>query len=262
MKNSNVILVIILICSVITLFLGSKKLYHYYSWADEKTMVYPNVRIQPNDTIRIIMIGDSWAAYHHKNDTILAAMLQKELHKPVSVISSGMVGAKTKTIYELMFDTISPNGTQKLIASHPDYCIIFAGINDAVAKIGFRYYLHHYSLILKQLTSNRIKPIIIDMPNVDYYTTYKHEPVFMRIRHRLTGAIIKTNMWNFDEYKNALENYLSDNQLSNQIIYVRNTWNKDGYNDERQLYLTDNIHLNPKGYWLLDSIIAEEISMH
>lgn len=262
MKFRNFIFVIILISFVISLFIGSKKIYNYYSWADDRTTIYPNIRILPDDTIRIIIIGDSWAAYHHKNDTILGAMLQKKLHKPVSVVSSGMVGAKTKAIYELLFDTISANGTQRLIASHPNYCIIFAGINDAIAKMGVDNYLHHYSLILKQLCSNIIKPVIVDIPNVDYYNAYKREPVFMRIRHRLSSVIWETSMWNYDEYKNALVNYLSDNQLSNQTIYVRNRWNKDGYKDERQLYLLDNIHLNSKGYWLLDSIIAEEISNH
>lgn len=263
MKKYKYIVAISIIGCVYGIHIVSKKLYDYYSWAEEEPTNYHSNRIQADDTLRVIMIGDSWATYHHDNDTLLATMLQKKMHKPVQVISSGMVGAKTKTIYELMNDTLSSRGTLRLIATCPDYCIISAGINDAIAKMGTHNYCYHYGLIIKELISAGITPVIIDMPDVGYYSAYKREPLFMRIRHRLSSRFNKTDMWHFGDYRNALQAYISENQLANQIIYITaDSWNQQGFKDKRQLYLPDDIHLNKKGYFLLDSCIADRIPMH
>ena len=263
MKKLKILSAFIIIGSILFILIGGKRLFDYYSLAEERYTIYHTNRIIEDDTIRVIMIGDSWAAYHHDNDTILATMLQEKLHKPVHVISSGMVGAKTKAIYELMFDSISPIGTLDIIKRHPDYCIISAGINDAVAKMGAKNYCYHYGLIIKTLISSGVTPIIIDMPNVGFYSVYKREPFFIKIRHRISSLINRTDMWNFEEYRNAIDTYIKENRLTNQIIYIAaDSWNQQGFKDIRQLYLTDDIHLNRKGYFLLDSCIAERISSH
>lgn len=263
MKKYKYIIAISIIGCVYGILIISKRLYNYYSWAEEKPTNYHLSRIQADDTLKVIIIGDSWAAYHHDNDTLLSTMLQKKTHKSVHVISSGMIGAKTKAIYELTFDTLSSRGTQRLIATRPDYCIISAGINDAIAKMGPRNYCYHYGLIIKKLISAGITPVIIDMPDVGYYSAYKRESLLMKIRHRLSNTINRTGMWSFEEYRNALVAYLSENQLTNQIIYISSdSWNRQGFNDKRQLYLPDNIHLNARGYYLLDSCIADGISRY
>ena len=263
MKKYKYIIAISIIGCVYGILIISKRLYDYYSWAEERPTNYHISRIQADDTLRVIMIGDSWAAYHHDNDTLLSTMLQKKTHKSVHVISSGMVGAKTKAIYELTFDTLSSRGTQRLIATRPDYCIISAGINDAIAKMEPRNYCYHYGLIIKKLISAGITPVIIDMPDVGYYSAYKREPLLMRIRHRLSCLINKTDMWRFEDYRNALNGYITEKQLANQIIYITaDSWNQEGFKDKRQLYLSDDIHLNKEGYFLLDSCIAERIPIH
>ena len=260
MKKRNIIFVLILIGSIISLFIGSKKLYDYYSWADEKTASFPQNRILPYDTLRVLVIGDSWAAFHHNNDTILATMLRDKMRKPISVISSGMVGAKTKTIYELMFDTISFCGTQKLIKQHPDYCIISAGINDAIAKLGVQNYCFHYGLLINNLLSIGIKPIVLDMPDVDYKSVYQKESFIANIRHHISSWITNSQMWTFENYRKALDAKISQEGLKKHIIYVPSTeWNPKGFEDPRNLYLEDHIHLNQKGYLLLDSCLASYI---
>lgn len=260
MKKRKVIFVFIFICCIISLLWGSKKINDYYSWADEKTTTFPPDRIQSNDTLRVIMIGDSWAAFHHNNDTILSTLLQNKLRKPISVISSGMVGAKTKTIYELMFDTISSCGTQKLLKQHPDYCIISTGINDAIAKLGVQNYCFHYDLIINNLLSLGITPIVIDMPDVDYKAVYQKESIIANIRHKISSWITNSPMWTFDNYRKALYANISKEGLKYHIIYVPSTeWNPKGYEDPRIIYLEDHIHLNQKGYYLLDSCLASYI---
>jgi hypothetical protein len=239
--------------------LGYIKLHNYHSWAEEKTIIYKEREKIPDDTLRVVWIGDSWAAYHQSQDTTLASILRNRLNRPISVRSSGMVGAKTKAIYELMHDTSSHIGTQKLLEDLPDYCVISAGINDAVAKIGPQNYCYHYSLILKQLISNGITPICIDMPDVDYASVFQKEPLTMKVRHWVSNIVHKTCLWSFTDYRKALKHELSCNN-NKKIIYIDATiWNKDGYKDKRHLYLTDKIHLNNTGYHLLDSVIVSKI---
>ena len=115
-----------------------------------------------NDTLVVIFIGDSWAAYHSQYDLHLKLCIEAKVNKPTKVISRGTVGAKTKTVYTNMHDS-TPSGTKALIDNSPDYAIISAGINDAVAKMGTDNYCHHYNLIIKELLSVGIKPIILDM---------------------------------------------------------------------------------------------------
>ena len=45
------------------------------------------------------------------------------------------------------------------------------------------------------------------------------------------------------------------------LIYIRmNDWNKSGSTINKQLFLDDQIHLNKRGYELLDSCIANAIA--
>lgn len=260
MKKGQILLVTAFLGCVICLLFGSRGLYNYYSWADEKTMSFPPKAIPVNDTLQVIMIGDSWAAYHDYYDSMMTRMLQEKLQKPVSVTSSGMVGAKTKTIYEKMFDSISPIGTQKLIAKQPGYCIISAGINDAVAKMGTSNYCHHYGFIIKNLLSAGIKPIVLDMPDVDYNAVYQRESFISKIRHRLSSWFTNAPLWSFEEYRKALFHMINQENIKNDIIYIPATdWNPKGFGDPRELYAEDHIHLNKKGYQILDSCITSYI---
>lgn len=237
--------------------------YKYYSYAKDNTYVYKEHK-QIDDAIKVVMIGDSWAAYHHAagHDSLLALMIGKYSCRHITVNASGMVGAKTKRIYELMSDSISPTGTRSLLHQKPDYCIISAGINDAVAKIGIENYCYHYILIIKQLLANHIKPIVIDMPDVGYKSVYQRESFLAQFRHWLSCKINGTNMWSFEDYRNSLIKSIEESNYTQKIIYISaNEWNTQGFQDPRNLYMEDDIHLNFKGYTLLDSCIARHICM-
>ena len=247
---------------IICLLAISKRLYEYFSWAKEGAAVYTSNTRPTDDTLRVLMIGDSWAAYHLKsgNDTVLTSMLQNKLNQPICVNSSGMVGAKTKAIYELMSDTIRPIGTRNLIDRKPDYCIISAGINDAVAKMGTKNYCYHYGLIIRHLLSAGIKPIVLDMPDVDYKFVFQKESIISKIRHYISSCFTKAPMWTFKDYRKELYLMICQNGLKDHIIYIPSKdWNPTGFEDPRDLYLEDHIHLNNKGYYLMDSCIVSFI---
>ena len=124
-------------------------------------------------------------------------------------MSKGTVGAKTKFIYKEMH-TDTPSGTKELIELSPDYAIVSAGINDAVAKMGAENYCHHYNLIIKTLFSAGIKPIIIDMPQVDYKAVYQRESTTAKIRHHISSWITAMK-----DSKTVCHWYRSKNKLRN-----------------------------------------------
>ncbi len=255
-KISGILLTVSLLV-VCIIYIGSV-LRDYYSLA-EGIVSRPNNTIQNNDTITVIFIGDSWAAYHSQYDQQLKDYLESKLNRPTKVISKGIVGAKTKTIYNKMYD-YSVSGTKALIEISPDYAIISAGINDAVAKMGTAYYCHHYKLIIKELISAGIKPIILDMPQVDYKAIYQRETMLAKIRHHISSWLTSAPLWSFDDYRVALKSLINQVIIKKHLIYIpAYEWNPEGYADYRMIYQDDHVHLNEKGYLLLDSCITSKI---
>ena len=234
------------------------KLAEYYSFADE-IATQETTKTHKGDSLIVIFMGDSWASYHSEYDQQLKSFLESRLNKPTKVISKGTVGAKTKFIYTAMHN-YSPTGTKELTNISPNYAIVSAGINDAVAKMGTKNYCHHYNLIIKELISAGIKPIIIDMPQVDYRAIYQRESMVARIRHRISAWYTGAPLWSFDDYKATLRALISKEEKKKKLIFVpAYEWNPDGYRDPRHLYLEDNVHLNEKGYFFLDSCITSYI---
>lgn len=250
-------LLLLLIIVVSMVFIGLK-LADYYSFAERKQLQFPSKRY--HDTLCIIFLGDSWAAYHYKYNKQLTNILESKIKKPVVVHSKGAIGAKTKAIYFNMFDSISSSGTKKMIDNIPDYAIITTGINDAVAKMGIKNYRHHYNLIINFLITAGIKPIIIDIPQVDYKTVFQRETVIANLRHLISSWLTKAPLWDYEEYRKELFLLVNQDSLKTKIIYIpASTWNPKGYADPRQIYKEDHIHLNERGYKLLDSCIASYI---
>ena len=240
--------------AVVLLLLGALRLHPYYHLAKKHNMIVNEQSSCLYDTLKIAFIGDSWAAYHHDHDKELEILFsQKGL--PVHVFSVGNVGAKSSEIYGRMFST-----TKQFLMERPGYCVISAGINDAVAKLGKEYYVHHYMLILQQLLELGIKPVVLEIPEVNYRAVASREPWTMRMRHILSSFMTGSEMYGFDSYKKALIQTIKKTDLQNRIIYISaDSWNATGYHDKRGLYLSDEIHLNAKGYEVLDSCIASEI---
>ena len=91
----------LLLISIVMIGWGmSLILYRYY----QPAKVQPIYAITPkhsDDTIRILFMGDSWAAYHADYDTLLTRLVSSNIGKPCKVKSIGYVGAKSKEIYEI-----------------------------------------------------------------------------------------------------------------------------------------------------------------
>lgn len=256
-KKANIKLIVFLSIVICFIYVGCV-LRDYYSYAEETIPKTTNLT-QNHDTMNVIFIGDSWAAYHSQYDQHLKTCIETKVKRPTKVLSKGIVGAKTKTIYTEMH-TNSPSGINELIELSPDYAIVSAGINDAVAKMGTANYCYHYQLIIKELLSADIKPIIIDMPQVDYRAIYQRESMIAKIRHHISSWLTGAPFWTFDSYRTALLSLISQDETEKHLIYIpASEWNPEGYADSRMLYKEDHVHLNEKGYLLLDSCITSNI---
>lgn len=223
-------------------------LHSYYSFATQQpTYHFPH---KTDDSLRIMLFGDSWIAYHP--DSILLSKLSNN----AAVFHRGYVGEKSKTLYSRLYE----EENKHLVSLSPDYCIISAGINDVIAKMGPDSYVYHTELIIRFLLENNIKPVIIEIPDVGFHEVFRKESLFSQARHVISSWVTGSEMFNAEGYRYALRKKLADTDLLHRVLYVgRETWNPIGYMDPRNLYLDDAVHLNQKGYQVLDSCLASQI---
>lgn len=255
MKKIIIIILLIVLAWGIVIIPKVISIYSYYQ-PSKQYKTYPVKNSITNDTIRILFIGDSWAAYHHQYDSLLSHMITIQSGFSCNILSKGFVGAKSKEIYERMFNDYKDN-----LIEHPNYCIISAGINDAVAKLGVNYYIINYSFILRFLLDNNIIPVVLEMPTVDYKAVYNREKLTAKIRHHISSTLTGADFYSFVNYKQSLLNTIIHNNWEDSIIYIpSNEWISDNIISNRHYYREDGIHLNERGYLKLDSCLANKIS--
>lgn len=256
-----------IVCFICVVILFSFYEYYQYRWRnlwvfENERTPYP-VMCHEDDTIRVAMIGDSWAEMHSTNkmDSILQLKISSQTGQPVIMISKGKGGEKSRGIYQLLFDENDKYGTKEIIASGLDYCIISAGINDAVVNLGSRLYCYHMRLIIKFLLFNKICPVLIEVPDVNIWKVHGHKPIKDLASDYLRSIMTHCKMYQMEEYRDSLRDMLMNESLMDSVIYIHaNEWNGNDTDINRKLFLNDQIHLNKKGYELLDSCIAKKIS--
>lgn len=255
---------LILLFVVLLFFIMSG--FHYYNkwkpmWQLEMEHPIYVVNHQKDDTLRVIVIGDSWAAIHSEMmmDTLLSSNLKSQIGHPVKVKSKGKGGEISRGIYSLMFED-EGYGTKSLISSGIDYCVVIAGINDAARNLGTREYCYHIRLILNLLLSNRIRPVLIEIPEVDIWNIYGKKPVKYIIVDYIRSIMTGSTMYNCAEYRDALHSMLVHENLLDSIVFVPvNSWNGNTHQIDKNYFMDDLIHLNHKGYERFDSCIAVAI---
>jgi lysophospholipase L1-like esterase len=217
-----------------------------------------------SDTLLIGMIGDSWTGLHKAwhSDSLVSDEWTTQLGRPVRFASCGKGGANSGDIYRLMFRQNLPIDSftsQDLLMQRPDYCVLTVGINDANQNAGTKYYCANYHLIIRHLLKCGIRPIIIEVPDVDLEHVYGDKPLKDRISDAYKSILIGTKLYNVSTYRQAWKNYLDKSGLIDSVIYIgHNSWNPKGFRDSA-LYLQDRIHLNGQGYARLDSCVISII---
>lgn len=259
-----IVLAVVVSCIMILLLVS---LYYYHRWKvlwelEEPRPIY-SVSHNDTDTLRVVMIGDSWAEIHSElqMDSILQQYLFQLTFRPVEVISKGKGGMTSRGIYDLMFKT-DGYGTKPLIDLGVDYCIISAGINDASANLGTHQYCYYMKLIIQLLLANGIRPVIIEAPDVNIWKLFGKRPYKSILVDYARCIMTGSRMYHYAEYRDALKKMLISNQLMGSVVYVSmNGWNGEGTDLNLDLFLDDQLHLNRKGYELLDSCVASAIAL-
>ena len=248
------------------LFIGVTYGYYYSRWkrlwAVSNPMPHYFVSHIQDDALRVVMIGDSWAGIHSElqMDTFLCSKLEQKILRPVSVVSKGKGGEKSRGIYQLMFQT-DGYGTRNLFNAGADYCIISAGINDAAANLGTKQFCAHYRMILDFLLANSIRPVVIEIPDVDIWNIYGDKPKKDLLIDYVRSTMTCSGMYNYHEYREALYSMLIEEHLMERVIYVpMKGWNGNGVKLNPSLFMADKIHLNRSGYEKLDACIATAIA--
>ena len=202
-----------------------------------------------DDTLRIAMYGDSWVGMH-PNQLLVDT---EELSRPFTFHTCGIGGLKSGEVYELMFSR------PQLLQKGQDYCVVIAGINDASANVGVGYYCTNYQHIIEHLISCHIRPVVVEIPDVNLKYVYGKKPIKDLLCDSYRAFLTASSLYDVEDYRRSLHTYLEQTGLINHVIYIgKELWNPNGYRD-KSLYLDDNIHLNNAGYRKLDSCIVEKI---
>lgn len=221
-----------------------------------------------DDTLRIAVIGDSWADYHTSlsGDTIIANAASRLSDIPVKTETRGKKGALSKEIYYFMYEDKTTEHdyepdrcTQPLIEQHPDYCVIFAGINDVTYLRPTSFYAENMRLIIRLLLHNGIRPVVMEIPIVNFTYPMPGFPFKERWFYRIRSVLMGTFANKGADYQRALTEMLDRQGLRDSVVYISaRQWNPEGCLDET-MFLEDHLHLNLAGYQRLDSCITTEI---
>jgi len=269
--SNNVILgkLLLIIFSIVGLVLWVIWEWRPYYRPSEVFNTY-EVTKHDDDTLRVIMIGDSWVYFHEtlRRDSTLELKIKKEIgHKRVKLLAKGKGGAVSGEIYNYMsaermlateYDL--NNCSQPIIEQGADYCIISAGINDARQRRGKQYYVTNYYQIIRFLLSKGIRPVVMEIPEVEVDEAYEGNTLYYQLRSRIVMRMMETNLYGTHDYRQALKDSLTARYLMDSVLYIpAASWNPEGWHDKRNIYADDHFHLNLNGYELLDSTFAAEI---
>lgn len=256
MKNKNKYRIMIGSLIIITLVC----ILHLYICPYFEPAVHQNgfhVIHKTDDTIRIAFIGDSWAYLHKRHLCKIPNNIHNKNGKPVSIRSVGISGMTSKEVYYSIFYNDS---VRSIIDWGPNFCIISAGINDTDLKMGKTYYKKNMQLILEFMKENNIVPIVLEIPHYDIRLSFNRRYKRQKILRLVSMLITCSEMNCIDSYRDAFEQLIKNNEVDCNLHYLKcNRWNSDGYQDTRCIYTVDNMHINEKGYQLLDSCLTEEI---
>jgi hypothetical protein len=223
-----------------------------------KELPFYSVPVDNDTTLTIGIIGDSWVAGGKLDTIIHNALLTKGFKS--KILSSGQPGAKSKLIYQNLFEGNGNEHSSKFIVeSRPDYCIVIAGVNDAVSEIGGNFYSYHMDQIIKTLLHYKIKPIIVSCPEFGIKETIDNMNVLNKNRN-IISAYFNNNgeIDNIKTYRKILDEKLVTERLKDSIILIDFDNVCSDYNKCRELY-ENTSHLSKKGDEKLGQIIINEL---
>ena len=228
-----------------------------YSYAGEKD--YFSSRTNPENGLQIGIIGDSWVVRQNLDSLLQKKLLDRGIQS--EIYSSGNPGAKTKKIYENLFeDDTEEFSSKKVIEKKPDYCIVIAGVNDAATHVGPGFYTHHMVMIIKTLLHYNIRPVIVSLPEFGVEEDFNNKNIISSLSNRGAELVLNEgNQFKIPEYRNALSEELKNDGLDKKVIMLNFDEVSSDYDKDRNLY-ADPLHLNKQGYQKFSEFLANGIA--
>lgn len=250
----NLRLLLVLVLIVIT-GLG---FYFYKRYALEKRHVLVPEKKHKNDTLRVGIIGDSWAT-GITIDTIIRDEFKKR-GISTEVIAFGQPEAKTKEIYDNLYaNPGQPYSSNEILHHNLDYCIILAGTSDAEGEMGAKFYAYYCSLIISDLARNKIEPVFVTMPEFGFKEETDSLDILKKVRNELSSLLIDNGSTrNLDGYRKQASEMLKDTRLKDSTIVVPFNLVCDDYEKHKILYRNTG-HLSTVGKQKLGRLIVEYI---
>ena len=222
-----------------------------------------------DDTLRVAVIGDSWAEWHMtlNCDTLFEIYGGRLTTKPIKCMTRGKGGAKSKDVYYYMFRSHTQEYswmhdlcTQPLLEEHPDYCVIMVGINDTWKKRPISYYTGNYRLIIRLLLANQIRPVVMEIPDFEmgeWLDTHRRRQRYLyRIYSYFTGVVEDDII----PFRDGLREMLKETGLGDSVLFIpADRWIPKNHQYSEKIYQEDHVHINYQGYHVLDSCIVTEI---
>lgn len=232
--------------------------YYAYCYYAPPQMRQPFEVPEPDDTLRIAYIGDSWAFMHKDEDCRIVQMLEDSISRPVRVYSYGICGLTSKEIYESLFD--HPQMKAFIQQRGYEYCFVSAGINDTYKKMSLSYYKKSMDAIIQFLLENRIHPIILEIPDYDIQKSYERQSLPKKILRHVSMLISGVPIDCKQQFRDALMELIQEKHYTDKVTVISyKSWNSDYAHDQKSLYRSDGLHLNDTGYAVLDSVTAMNI---
>lgn len=248
-------IIFLLVTFVLSFTILGTKIQSYYTPAKIRTP-YQTTQ-HHDDTIRIAYIGDSWAVGHQFHNCKIKDLLERDLHRPVIVRSYGIGGLTSKEIYYALFDL---DNLRYFMKKGYDYCYISAGINDTYKKMSTSYYQQSMDCIIRFLLANHIHPIIQEIPDYNIRKVYDNQTVKKKFIRKFSQLVNEIDVDCKQQFRNSLNELIQVKGYMRKISIIRyKSWNRNYMNDLSTLYIEDQMHLNDKGYCVLDSVIADNI---
>ena len=257
---------IIILLIIISFTHTGIRLYEYFSPAEHHEMYRTSEHY--DDTLRIAYIGDSWALGHsdiwtfghNSHSCRIADLISEKTKKPAIVESYGIGGLTSKEVYNALFEI---DNLKRFMKKGYDYCFISAGINDTHKKMSTSYYKISMDCIIQFLLTNHIHPIILEIPDYNIIKIFDDLEFKKLIIRKFSMIINKTPLDCKQLFRDALDELIVEKGYQNKVSIVRyKSWNNCYQDDLKELYIEDQMHLNEKGYSVLDSVIAYEIIKH
>lgn len=206
---------------------------------------------------RVALVGDSWVARGGLEEPLTKHLTRLGLK--VSVVSYGLGGADTRRIYqEMRIGSEDTNSTASpLFAKGVRYCVILAGVNDAVGHLGAEFYAHHMTAMIALVQRYGIVPVVMEMPDFGIGQV-KAGDAFSAIKRAVFRYVFDGGRVDVRKhYREVFRKRLTENRIAGGLV-LRSEQLRLDYSVNSALY-SDPAHLSEEGYERLAEAIAEAI---